>query len=524
MSGSFCYPRVMACGYQSVFIEKSGQKFPAWLVDFGPEQDQAAMEEGQLPLLCDMDSSTKKIYRRYRWRSKHDFWKLSRMTTKATSAPNKNSSSCKSLCQLPKSSFTRLVEEAPWRRHLEAAQSDSALDRMLGETSKAATNNWNIRFSKSVNQLDQFLQSIPLALDQAVHVFAIYNVDESSDKVAGTDVWICLKQAWEEFCRGSDVSALLSVKNTMMKNFDPEIFAPTGSGPGNSSHVLGQYFCSRDNAQLLVTTFLRQLRELLVPSAASKIKRKILIVEPSCGHGDVLHALINELETADWMSEHYGCNDEGNQRRNNEDISISILGFDIDQRAVNYCRHRFAERKPKRGSITISFQMGDFLATNPASLTSYVATVEIDTKTTVVMIGGPPYSAKAEKISHDKAENATSSKNSPDMNRDMPLRFVEHAVQVWKAQVITFLMPQRYATIFPRKIFQTEDDPSSSQPNKKLKRQSPPQSSLLPPGYRYDSAPLSDSIFFIQGRPVRQPSIVLSCWNENLPNTNIQPA
>lgn len=96
-------PCILECGYEQVWIEKSGKTFPAWKV---------SLETGVW------------------WRSKLDFLLLSRQS----SVP------------LPKAAFQKLAEESPWQR----PNSHQSVEQHT-------VNHWKPQMRKSLFLFDQFL-------------------------------------------------------------------------------------------------------------------------------------------------------------------------------------------------------------------------------------------------------------------------------------------------------------------------------------------------------------------------------
>jgi hypothetical protein len=75
------------------------------------------------------------------------------------------------------------------------------------------------------------------------------------------------------------------------------------------------------------------------------------------------------------------------------------------------------------------------------------------------------------------------------LDRELPVRFVQHAIQTWQAHVVAFLMPERC-----RKVEYQQ---------------------LLPEGYEFETLDLAHSTFYFRGIPVQQPSILQIFWKKS---------
>lgn len=270
-------PCILECGYEEVWIEKSGRSFPAWKVAF---------ETGAW------------------WRSKFDFLLLSRQS----SVP------------LPKAAFHKLAQESPWQR-----PDTHQVERDI--------NHWKPHMKKSLFVLDQYLLTM-----QRNH-----------------------PQAWSQFCRPCDAENLCKEDRV----------------DHNQSKQWGQYFSSKDNAQKLVEVLMETLDTQNID----------WVIEPSCGHGTILQALIEENE--------------------NQEMKWKIMGIDIDQKVVSHCREQHA-LNPRMKHI--HWEVADFLNSRKSDF-------GINESEQCAVIGNPPF--------HQARQ------------------FVQHAMTEYNARVVVFIMPKR---------------------------------------------------------------------------------
>ena len=242
----------------------------------------------------------------------------------------------------------------------------------------------------------------------------------------------CAIDAWKVFSRLEDCENLVPTGS--------EADDTNGYRAQQASHELGQYFCSPENASSLVETCLQRLDCLLQNSQG----RELVLVEPSVGRGDIVAALQNHLKDHAALANH----------------SIRVQGFDLDAAAIQHCRTQF-------DASDMRFECCNFLETKRQD---HVATDDA----CVAFLGGPPYSAN-----HGHGSN---------MDRDIPIRFVEHAASEWNAQLVFFLMPARCRAC---------------------------RYEALPEGYKRETLDLPSSTFYFQGKqPVTQPSVLQCFWIE----------
>jgi hypothetical protein len=243
--------------------------------------------------------------------------------------------------------------------------------------------------------------------------------------------------AWKIFARLGDTEFVLPVARDLeTSNHQRE----------QISHELGQYFCSPENAIFLVQTCLERISRLVSQTET----RDFVFIEPSVGRGDILVALRDHLSS--------------NQSVFATTHLTQFLGFDLDSAAVDACRQRF-----EAGAGNTIINQADFLQTKRND--------HLQGDACVSFLGGPPYTA-----SHN---NDTQS----SLDKYIPMRFVEHAIHEWKAQLVAFIMPRRC------KSHAYES---------------------LPSNYLYETIELPSSTFYFQGNvAVQQPSVLQFFWLNN---------
>ena len=255
-----------------------------------------------------------------------------------------------------------------------------------------------------------------------------------------------IRDAWDLFSRAEETEGLLPTDNIGVAL--PLLSKEADSPPENATKVqissrLGQYFCTEINASQVVRTALEKLGPKI-------FDRKLIFLEPSCGHGEIVNALVKELS----------------ERKIAPD-RVRILAYDIDPNAVQRCEARWGSNiDVSQCDYTISWMCGNFLETAcPDNLKEH------PNETIVVCVGGPPYT--------------TGAGSSVDMERDLPAKFVRHCLSEWKSSVVSFLLPERYRGITIQ----------------------------IPSCIKCETHDLKSSTFYFQGsKPVTQPSI-LQCFS-----------
>lgn len=289
------------------------------------------------------------------WRSKRDFLLLGRLAVSPRPL-------------FPKSALKKLAEKAPWR----LPSFDDSSPLCLG----SKTNQYHVSMKKNIQQLNQFIHSIQkLASGENHHV----------------------EEAWDLFCRPGDTEGLLPLDSLAKKvKSTAETTTTYTITSQQESCRLGQYFCSTENAQKIVSIVLEMIQPLI------EIEHSMItFVEPSCGKGDIVTALIDGLET-----------------RNIPSSRVFIQGYDIDPNAIRTCQNLQLPSK-----YQVSWTCSNFLE-------SQCINKKMTVKPLVVCLGGPPYT--------------TGAGSSVEIQRDLPSLFIEHCFNEWGASLVCFLLPSRY--------------------------------------------------------------------------------
>ena len=193
-----------------------------------------------------------------------------------------------------------------------------------------------------------------------------------------------------------------------------------------------------------------------VENANHQAKEHLVILEPSCGHGQIIWTLVEQQ--LDHLLQHYD--------------TVSIVCIDLDPRVIEVCQKRYhsSPELHNNSKLSIEFQCQSFLASQAYNF------IDTQESSTVVAIAGPPYGSKPEE-------------------RDLPVQFVQHCMKEWNCKVIAFLVPQR----FPKSIAGIGNDDST-------------KSSSVGLSYACHSEELANSTFFFKGKTaVKQPSR-LQCY------------
>lgn len=279
---------IMSCGKRSVYIPKSGLKFPAWEVRLG---------DGNVV-----------------FRTKKDFLRLGRHQI-----------------SLPKTSLMKLCDESPWIRPEESSEE-------FESARSGARNNWHVRMSKSLLQIDQFLN--------LVQDFSRTNPETP------------LAITWQEFCRPQDSQGIAPIGE------------PSYRGSKSNAHTrpivgakLGQYYSSETNARQLACIFL----EKLIAQGGSQ--KSMTVIEPTCGFGRLILSLLSELADPKYAERQFKFH--------------SVVGIDLDSCAVEKCRSLESQ------TIPLVWHQGDFLKTKRDHIAPNLSL-------SVGMIGGPPYGTNRE--------------------------------------------------------------------------------------------------------------------------------
>jgi hypothetical protein len=166
---------------------------------------------------------------------------------------------------------------------------------------------------------------------------------------------------------------------------------------------LGQYFASSENSVMVAQTAVQFAQSKLAPTLSEM--PHFLLVEPSCGHGDIVLALMERLVQANILP-----------------TLVTIVGYDIDPHAIATCRQHkeFCKRE-----YFLDWRHQNFVETNRQSLLPHGFVT--------VCLGGPPYT--------------TGAGSGQDMQRDLPTRFLLHCLTLSRGMAtdcIAFLLPKWY--------------------------------------------------------------------------------
>ena len=371
------------------------------------------------------------------WRSKRHFWRLARQMDRLLLSSSSSSAAAAAAAPqqqpFPKAAWKKLCDAAPWKRPDFEAHVSTMLPKEASSNDPRALldaeNQWQPKMTKGLLQLDQYLQRAA-ALDEA-------------------------HDAWHEF-----VQAPFEGNDDDLNRNQPDDYNIEASRVGNA---LGQYFCDPRNARQVVQTALHRLELLHNGSPASS--QSLLFVEPSCGYGQIIETLLQQFAAS---SDEVAIKNKNG--KNND--SFHVRGIDLDAVAIATCQEKF------RLHSNVSLSCCNFLETS----------VGDKEHKTVIVVGGPPYTAGAGKANDD---------DKSSLGRDLPMQFVRHAIQAHAAAVICLLMPARCES-----VDYVADGwiPSFSSSSYR---------------YEYETIPLqAPSLFYFQGggEPVKQPSVIQCFW------------
>ena len=454
-------PAVVACGYRHIQSSKSQLTFPAWLVAIQRRTvtaESSMEEEDQINTSTVSQTSSGSTTKNTSdegvqlvWRSKRDWLLLGRKSKTASlpkAALKKLADTSGNSPDLDVNGTTRPTT-VPWTRPFsfsenhhdnkdESRHDDSSNVNMIIQRSMAemkipsSPNHFRPEMKKSLQQLDQFLQ---LVEKEAVTVAAatdtsslsqVKNIDPPS--VNG------IASAWDLFCRKGDTEGLIVNESRKV---------PSSTTESMQSSKLGQYFASETNAKLVADSVLRALDDILLFSAtdsntksnavASRKRRRphlthVVFVEPSCGNGDVLIALLKELQQKPEFIKSIE--------------SVSIFAYDIDPNVLSVCEHRVESTVREDVCVSKKFKKMEFTCQDFLTTIAHNdSTMPDDGDAVVCCLGGPPYTTGAGSTTIESSDRAT---KSATIERDLPERFVVHCRKKWSADIISFLMPERY--------------------------------------------------------------------------------
>jgi predicted RNA methylase len=210
-----------------------------------------------------------------------------------------------------------------------------------------------------------------------------------------------------------------------------------------------------------------------MPEGSEVNKSHLVVLEPSCGHGQVVWTLL-EHPCYENLFEQYQ--------------TVTVIAIDLDPRAIEVCQKTVASHKSLQNKISgpqhsVHFHCHDFLTTKREAYCQHLLD-NTNGRVVVAAVGGPPYGSKPEE-------------------RELPIQFVRHCAEEWKSTVIAFLVPKR----FPHSLARDDGAVILSSNN---------DDCMV--AYTNQCLELEDSTFYFHGTTaVTQPSR-LQCWhlNDNL--------
>lgn len=410
---------------------------------------------------------------RPRWRTKRDLLLLSRAAK--SSAASKGHKG-----EFPKAIYKKLADAAascPWVFPTDGAgRTEDEQDSMLALEKHQAENGWKPEMTKSVRRLDSFLAE---CADLYQHAVA-----ESMD--------LPIIQGWKDFCRPAHTEGLINCDDHVQSaNNDGQVPSSAGkkrphvqdlsslpADPTKRAASLGQYFASDENAAAVVECAIELAKKAICRNDGASNGRKqlsIIFLEPSAGDGCILECLMEHLRLNSVDAASVEC----------------VLGFDIDDRAVEACRTRMHQYMDIAGLPPILVQQADFLTLTKGKVQQLVAEARKGQESSsldsnvVICFGGPPYSL-GPLMREDGAGN---NESSSQRGLDLPEQFLRRCMIELECCGISFLLPQR-----------------SGKDAEELCKD-------LPRGWKYHNTSLAESSFDFRGKTVSQPSL-LQTWDK----------
>ena len=163
-----------------------------------------------------------------------------------------------------------------------------------------------------------------------------------------------------------------------------------------------------------------------------------------------------------------------------------VLGFDIDDRAVEACQMRMRQYRDCAGLPPVLVQQADFLELTNREVQQLVADAckgQTNDNTAVICFGGPPYS-----LGPLVRDDGTGNNESSQRGLDLPEQFLRRCMIELECCGISFLLPER-----------------SGEDAEALSR--------CLPRWKFHNTTLSENSFDFMGKLVIQPSI-LQCWEK----------
>ncbi len=189
-----------------------------------------------------------------------------------------------------------------------------------------------------------------------------------------------------------------------------------------------QYFTRGENLERMIgLACCQQWRE----------REEVVIVEPSCGDGRVLSALVR----------HCASDERGREKR----VRVKVIGCELDSSMAVIARERLRESlrecegEDKCSGISGEVYMGDYLHTTRESLSllpslSSSSASVVCPCVRVIVIGNPPYSLIK------RGTDAGNDEVVEEREVDLPLQFLLHSATDLQADKIVLLLPDRCGT------------------------------------------------------------------------------
>ena len=459
-------PHVVAAGHKHIFAPKSGNSFPAILI--------AGLSN--FDLLAARDTCTKAGNLTCRWRTKRDLLLLSR-AAKASAALLDNKETANGSVrkkygngEFPKSVYKKLTDAAascPWTRPIDTDYTCSPEVQLYLSALNEHDNGFKPEMIKSVRCLDSFLEKCGEIYERAVSE-GYYTVDKEHGDNKNLPPII---QGWRDFCRQGDAQGLIGgIVSAGQKRPLAETSSSLPIDPTTRAARLGQYFASEENAGAVVDGAIELARNAARKNDGTNGNAPaIVFIEPSCGDGRVLERLMERLLSSPSDMANVCC----------------VLGFDIDDRAVDACQSR-VHQSNCAGTLPISIQQKDFLELTRLELQTHIAETSQgqEDDTACVFLGGPPYTLGP------LVDGFERNKESSKRGLDLPMRFLRQCMNELEGCGISFLLPER-----------CEKDAET------LCRE-------LPRGWKFINTKITESSFDFRGKMISQPSILQQWMKE----------
>ena len=203
-----------------------------------------------------------------------------------------------------------------------------------------------------------------------------------------------------------------------------------------------QYFCSPDNAALLMVRLLQGL-------AALEPRRDVVVLEPSCGDGRVMEAIALALSSSSSGGSASGSGSgsgscSGSGSASGSGRRVALCGIDLDPSMPPAAESRLLALPPEAtASLHTHFIAADFLS-HPIDVPALLPAraelpgADADDGPALLVVGCPPYTAGGGtgSLSQPGGDSAI------DTGRDLPLRFLERCAGLGCERAM-MLLPSR---------------------------------------------------------------------------------